>query len=737
MIAVVLLAVSAPLAAGDSLYGIVRTAGSGDVIPGVQVSVRGYPEAVVSDPEGRYVLHDLPNGRLELRLERLGFEPLTVSVTLAADGVARVDVDLALAPVALPPVTVRPPDAPIPLRPADQNEIGAVHLTRDVVGHDPLIDAADVFGAVATAPFISGRDELNPSLHVRGGSGDQNLVFLDGIPWRGPRPLGGIAGLMPNGAVAAVDVHTAAPPARYGNALSSMIIVHPHVADRFASEGRLDGSMIEQTVGGPLPLRGGSILVSGRWTYRSVFNAPEGGESDNGFRDGVGRLSVPAGAGSLDLYYIDGRNQLVFLATPESSSSAMNRFRSAGSLAGAVWTRPLGANRVLHARAWFSRVTGGAAWGSWTMTSGLRDVGLSAEYAADRTEVGLTLTKTVTTYRARDSLAGLALDGAPVVATAFASRLWMPTSPWTVSTGVRLNATSTWGIQIEPRVWTRMALGHGVSASVGYARIYQYVQSARNEESVLDAVLGMDLPVAAGAGGLPPARSDQVTAALEARVGAEASIVVEAYARRLSGQALVGSATRLPFADRGIGVGGGSTRGIDATVAYQGRLLDIRAQVGLLGTTRTAGAMRYRPSDDSKRATVGVAYRAGHLAVVRASATLGNGRPATMLQDGLQLDPYAPMDGGGALTGSPMGVPGTLNTARLPAYARVDLAFSRDWGLQGGGSGARINTSFTVTNLLDRRNVLAYVAAPDGARPVFLVPRTISLRVRWALGDWP
>ncbi len=737
MIAAILLIVSAPPAAGDSLYGTVRAAGAGETVPGVLVSVRGRPETAVSDSTGLYVLRGIPGGRLEVRFERLGFEPLAVSVILAIDGAARVDVDLASVPVDLPPVTVLPPDSVAVEPPAEVGEIGRLHLTPTFAGRNPLIGASDVFGGVASAPFMSGRDELTPSLHVRGGAGDENLVFVDGIPWRGPRPLGGIAGLMPNGAVAAVDVHTAAPPARYGNALASMIVVHPHVADILTFEGSLDGSIAEQTVGSPLPLRGASILVSGRWTYRSVFNRPEGGESDNGFRDGVGRLSVPTGAGLLDFYYVDARDRLAFPTAPESPSSAMNHFRSAGSLAGAVWTRPLGASRVVHARVWSSRVTGDAAWGSWAMVSGLRDVGLSADYAADRTEVGLTLAKTVTMYRVQDSLARFALDGAPFVAALFASRLWTPAAPWTVSTGVRLNATSTWGVQIEPRVWTRAALGRGVSASLGYARIYQYVQSARNEESVLDAVLAMDLPVAAGAGGLPPARSDQVTASLEARFGAAVSILVEAYTRRLTGLALVAPVTRLPFADGAIPVGRGSMRGVDATLAYQSQRLDVRAQIGLLEAARTAGTMRYRPSDDVKRASVGVAYRPGRLAVVRVSATIGEGRPTTTLQDGLQLDPYAPMDGAGALTGSPMAVPGPLNTSRLPTYARLDLSLSRDWELRGRGAAARINTSVTVTNLLDRRNVLATVVAPDGARPVFLIPRTISLRVRWALGSRP
>ncbi len=737
MIAAILLAVSAPAPLADSLYGTVRVVGTGEPVPGVRISVRGRPETVVSDSAGLYVLRDIPDGRLEVRFERLGFEPLAVSVMLAADGTARVDVDLASVPVTLPPVTVLPLAAAAAEPAFALSEVGRLRLTQTFAARNPLVDASDVVGAVATAPFISGRDELTPSLHVRGGAGDQNLVLLDGIPWHGPRPLGGIVGLMPNGAVSAVDVHTAVPPARYGDALSSIIVVHPRAVDNLTLDGGLDGSMIEQTAGSPLP-GGATILASGRWTYRSVFTRPEGGESENGFSDAVGRLSLPAGPSKVDLYYVDRRDRLAFPANPDSSVSAMNQFNSAGSLAGAVWTRLLGPDRAVHARLWSSAATSGAAWGSRTLASRLGEVGFSADYASERTEVGLKLSRTATRYRVQDStLSRFVLDGATTLVAAHASRLWTPTAPWTVSTGVRLSATATWGVQIEPRVWTRLALGPRVSATLGLARTHQYVQSARNEESVLDAVLGMDLPVASGAGGLPPATSDQVTAALEARLGGRSAVLVEAYARRLSGLVLVAPVTRLPFADSAILVGRGSVQGADASFDYHSGRLDVRAQVGVVATTRTTSTIRYRPSDDAKRASVGVAYHLRRLAVVRVSATIGKGRPTTTLQDGLQLDPYTPMDGAGALTGSPMAELGPLNTTRLPTYARLDLGLSRDWELRGRGAGARINTSLTVTNLLDRRNVLAYVAAPDGARPVFLVPRTLSLRVRWALGGRP
>src|SRR6267378_7534132 len=200
-------------APADSLHGIVRVAGTGEGIPGVRVSVRGHAEVALTDSAGHYVLHHLPENRLELLFERLGFQPLTVDVMAGTSG-GGVDVDLAPAAIALEPLAVVPMYVPAPPAPDDSAEIGRVHLTKAAARSDPLVGEADVLAGLAAGRFVSGREELATSLRVRGGSGDENLVLLDGLPWRGPRPPGGVVGMLPSTAVTAVDVHTTVPPER-------------------------------------------------------------------------------------------------------------------------------------------------------------------------------------------------------------------------------------------------------------------------------------------------------------------------------------------------------------------------------------------------------------------------------------------------------------------------------------------------------------------------------------------
>jgi len=729
-------------APADSLHGMVRVAGTGEGIPGVRVSLRGHSDFAFTDATGLYVLRHLPENRFELQFERLGFQPLTVDVMAGTRG-GGVDVDLAPAAVALPPLAVIPLSPPAPAAPEDSAEIGRVRLTKAATRSDPLVGDDDVWAGLAAGQFASGREELTTSLRVRGGSGDENLVLLDGLPWRGPRPPGGVVGMLPSTAVTAVDVHTMVPPVRYGDALSSIVVLQPESGWHRSAAGSVDPTAVEQAVGTPLGRRGGgaTLFVSGRQSYRTLWSqADETVESANGFGDAFAHLSAPLPRGAIDLYYLGSKHELAFPARAEvgeadsaAPAPVQNEFLANGSLGGVVWTEALGDERRAQARAWYSEVDGQSTWGPLIAASNLREIGAGADYTSQRIEAGVSLSRSATDYHVQQGGSPvLAMSAAPIIGAVFASRRWVPARAWTVSTGLRLNATR-WGVFAEPRAWTRVALGSQgtTSISLGFARVHQYVQSARNDESVVDGLIGGDFPIAAGTGGVPPARSDQLSGSMGARLGARTTVQLEVYGRWLSGLALTPLATRRPFADAIIPIGRGTVWGGDATLTYPADRFDLHLQAGVLSSYRTAGTIRYRTGDARARLAVGLAYHLPRSMVVRLALWAGAGRPTTLLQNGMQLESSGLL-GTGELAGSPETVAGPPNGRRLSNYARTDFGLVKSWGLSRGGA-PRMTTALTVANLFNRHNVLAAVVAPTGTRPVYLLSRTLSVRVRWYL----
>ena len=64
------------------------------------------------------------------------------------------------------------------------------------------------------------------------------------------------------------------------------------------------------------------------------------------------------------------------------------------------------------------------------------------------------------------------------------------------------------------------------------------------------------------------------------------------------------------------------------------------------------------------------------------------------------------------------GTPGTAGApggVSLPAYFRMDLGVRKHWHLTLGRRDAVVALFGTLTNVLNRRNVLSYSRAPDGA----------------------
>src|SRR3954471_11828180 len=63
--------------------GTVVDAATGTPIPGVNVVVVGTQHGATTDASGRFTVRGLPNGQAQLRAQRIGFAPLTQSVTVA------------------------------------------------------------------------------------------------------------------------------------------------------------------------------------------------------------------------------------------------------------------------------------------------------------------------------------------------------------------------------------------------------------------------------------------------------------------------------------------------------------------------------------------------------------------------------------------------------------------------------------------------------------------------------
>ncbi|MGB8190572.1 MAG: TonB-dependent receptor, partial [Chitinophagaceae bacterium] len=139
-----------------------------------------------------------------------------------------------------------------------------------------LLGEADVLKALQLLPGINAGNEGTSGLNVRGGSPDQNLILLDGVPVYNSSHAFGVFSIFNADAVHNVEVLKGGFPASYGGRLSSVVDVRMKEGDRnaFHGEGGIGLVFSKITLEGPWQKGRSSFLVSARRTYADLIIRP-------------------------------------------------------------------------------------------------------------------------------------------------------------------------------------------------------------------------------------------------------------------------------------------------------------------------------------------------------------------------------------------------------------------------------------------------------------------------------
>jgi hypothetical protein len=323
------------------------------------------------------------------------------------------------------------------------------------------------------------------------------------------------------------------------------------------------------------------------------------------------------------------------------------------------------------------------------------------------------------------------LVGGPTLAAAFVEHRWGPEdSTWQLTTGLRGTELTGWAPRLEPRASAELRVASGVMLTAGFARTHQYVQSLRNADSPYGAQLGIDLPVAAGMGGLPIAQGDAGTLGIVTRLAPGVRLTVDGYLRHLSGLAVVGPLRPEAFAVRDFDRASAHVAGLSAELDGTVQRFSWTAAYGLGATTERLGWYRYHPTAQAgQTAQLAVGARLGAATQIRVANWGTFGQPAP----GVGASPMGRDDDVPGIQEGPnaRGESAWITAGRLPPYLRTDISLVHDWRL--GPAGGRLSTFMTLANAFNHANVAAYL--PRGAGlptlPVTLVPRSLVGGVSW------
>jgi len=139
-----------------------------------------------------------------------------------------------------------------------------------------LLGEADVLKVLQLLPGVQSGGEGQSGLYVRGGSPDQNLILLDGVPVYNASHLFGFFSVFNTDAIKDVKLIKGGYPARYGGRLSSVIDIAMKEGNNKKLGGTASIGLIASrlTLEGPLGSENTSFIVSARRTYLDILAAP-------------------------------------------------------------------------------------------------------------------------------------------------------------------------------------------------------------------------------------------------------------------------------------------------------------------------------------------------------------------------------------------------------------------------------------------------------------------------------
>lgn len=253
-----------------TLSGYITDAKTGERLIGVNVYLAGTNYGAVTNTYGFYSLN-VPAKTYALKVSFIGYQTHSDSINLSQGSLVK-DLALAESSETLDEVVVT----------AEQSQVQQVQMSQvelsvsDIKKIPMLMGEVDIIRAIQLLPGVQSGNEGTTGFYVRGGSPDQNLILLDGVPVYNASHLFGFFSVFNADAIKNVNLTKGGFPARFGGRLSSVLEIDLKEGNlkEFHGEGSVGLISSKFTFEGPLITDKTSFIVSGRRTYYDVIARP-------------------------------------------------------------------------------------------------------------------------------------------------------------------------------------------------------------------------------------------------------------------------------------------------------------------------------------------------------------------------------------------------------------------------------------------------------------------------------
>ena len=257
-----------PLAAQHhTVSGYVTDASAEETMIGATVYDHTSGSGTVTNAYGFYTL-TLPEGKVELTASYVGYAQQTLTMTLTTD----TTVNIALHPhSALDEVTIVGNRLDLGV---SGSQMSAVDIPVAQIKAVPaMFGETDVLKVLQLLPGVQSGTEGSAGLYVRGGSPDENLMLIDGVPVYNVNHMFGFFSAFNADAIKNVTLYKGSFPAHYAGRLSSVVDVRMKEGDMQHYHGNIHIGAVSSkfSLEGPLWRGKTSFNISGRRTYSDLM----------------------------------------------------------------------------------------------------------------------------------------------------------------------------------------------------------------------------------------------------------------------------------------------------------------------------------------------------------------------------------------------------------------------------------------------------------------------------------
>lgn len=698
-----------------SVSGFVKDKGSGETLISANVGFLNTTRGTTSNTSGYFTITNIEPGEYTLVCSYIGFTSFQRKITLKPGEKLRLDIELEPTSAQLDEIVVESQQEE-----REERNIGVAQVNAELIKKLPAVFEADVFRSIQLLPGVKASSDFSSGLFIRGGSPDQTLILLDRTTVYNPSHFFGFFSTFNPDAIKDVRLYKGGYPAEYGGRLGSVLTIYNKDGNRVKQAGGFTLGMLASRANIEGPFKKGSYALAIRRSTLEPLLAAIRQNNDNVpqsfyFVDVNGKINFDASPNnkfSLALYTGVDNVRVPFADDAEFSLNYGNQ-----TLSG-TWTHIFSdkafSNFTFTGSRYFNFPELNLATTPIERENNIYDFSFKGdiEYLpSEKHSFATGIWGGNLTLRLNDSFDGNESFTSRIQSqygSFYVQDTWRPSEKWEIIGGTRLNYFSEGSfLRVEPRLSVEYKPGERIRWQAAYGRYNQFLTLITNE-----AFSGFDVWLTTDEG-VAPAFGDQFILGAKTRPFKGYGFDVEVYYRTMEDlfelDPFIADAAGLDYADL-FRFGNGFAYGAEFFLEKRtGRLSGfIGYTLGFtwrkfpnfnIDLSDPLRESRFFPPKYDRRHDINIVgtYQLSRKWKMTSTFNYATGQAYTE-----PLGRFQAFDSPFIETTIDALTVGRVNASRLPAYHRLDMAFSRATTFFGRG---KAEWQIQIINVYSRRNI--------------------------------